>query len=379
MLNYAASPEATEAGIAWWLERIPDAVLRHLDGMGLVQEECRENLHRWVTEERNSLAALECELRTEIEEPALAQAAERALVLKGDKAANYDRYFRSQTSAFHRAEKSLKESLRKPLQPGPEPAPPAPPGDGPEGSGGVAAAAETMPEPAAARSDAVARGVAEDAETTLEQPEEVSGDVAETMPEPAVGAAEDVSRGVAEGAEKTLEEPVRAVAALESRRTDSASIVEPSAAADEDDDAVVPEEADVLDTASLLALAPPPPRATYLVETARRLIAQASGDGSPGSTPSAAPAGRIRGPHEVGIRATQATTEQEDKTTNSASENAPKEIRFDTARPTSSSGPLPLAGRPVGVPDPSGGAGAASTTSADVAGWELGGRDPTAN
>jgi hypothetical protein len=199
------------------------------------------------------------------------------------------------------------------------------------------------------------------------------------MPEPVAAAPEEVTRGVAEDAEKTLEEPVRTVAAPESTRTDSAGIVEPSAAADAGDAAAAPEESEVLDIASLLALAPPPPRATYLVETARRLIAQASGDGTPASTLSAARAGCIREPYEVGVRATQVTTEQEDKTTNSASENAPKEIRFDTARPTPSSGPLPLAARPVGVPDPSGGAGGASATPGDVAGWELGGRDPTAN
>jgi hypothetical protein len=236
-----------------------------------------------------------------------------------------------------------------------------------------------MPGTAAARSNAVSHGVAEEAETTLEQPEEVSRDVVETMPEPVPAAPEHVTRGVAEGAEKSLEEPVRAVAAPELRRTDSAGIVEPSAVPDEGDAAVVPEESEVLDTASLLALAPPPPRATFLVEAARRLIAQASSDGPPASTPSAAPAACIRGPYDVGIRTTQVTTEQEDRTINSARENAPKEIRSGTPGAGPGGGPVPADGRPAGVPDPSGGAGMVPALPADAGGYERSDRDPPGN
>jgi hypothetical protein len=354
MLNYAASPEATAAGIAWWLDRtrIPDAVLRHLDGMGLVQEECRENLHRWVTKEREELAALECELRTEIEEPALAEAAQRALILKDDKAANYDRYFRMQTSAFHRAEKSLKESLRKPLQPAPGPAPPPPPGDGPRNEG----LSEHPPLGrrgwGGGQADAVVRG------TTPLYPPFVRGDedavsqatdLDDEKTVPLSGDGPDVSRGVAEIAETTFEEPVAATP--EAMRPDSSLMVEPSALPDEADATIVPADTERLATASLLAMAPPPPRASYLVETARRLIAQATTDGPPPSTPSAAPAGCIRGPYEVALREMQVTMGQEDMATDLADENAPKEIRSGTAGPPGS-GPLPAAGHPAGVHDP---------------------------
>jgi hypothetical protein len=171
------------------------------------------------------------------------------------------------------------------------------------------------------------------------------------MAQPAAAAAapEDVSRGVAEVAETTSEEPV--AAAPEAMRPDSSFMVEPSASQDEADEAIVTADTGELATASLLAMAPPPPRASYLVETARRLIAQAATDGPPPSTPSAAPAGCIRGPYGVALRETQVTMVQEDRTTDSADENAPKEIRFGTTAPPGN-GRLPAAGRPAGVHDP---------------------------
>jgi hypothetical protein len=120
MMNYGASPEACAEGWAWWLDRkrIPDAVLRHLDNQMPLPEECRDTLKHIVTSEREALEELEAELR-EIEDADRAQATERALILKGKKAALWDRYQRMNTSSHHRAERSLKEGLRKPLEPAP--------------------------------------------------------------------------------------------------------------------------------------------------------------------------------------------------------------------------------------------------------------------
>jgi hypothetical protein len=120
MMNYGASPEACAEGWAWWLDpaRIPDAVLRHLDNQMPLPEECRDTLREIVTGERQALEELEVELR-EIEDADRAQATERALVLKGKKAALFERYSRMNTSQHHRAEKSLKDGLRKPLAPAP--------------------------------------------------------------------------------------------------------------------------------------------------------------------------------------------------------------------------------------------------------------------
>jgi hypothetical protein len=120
VMDYGASPEACAEGWAWWLDRkrLPDAVLRHLDNQMLLPEECRDTLRHIVTAEREALEELEAELR-EIEDADRAQATERALVLKGKKAALFDRYSRMNTSQHHRAEKSLKDGLRKPLEPAP--------------------------------------------------------------------------------------------------------------------------------------------------------------------------------------------------------------------------------------------------------------------
>jgi hypothetical protein len=120
MMNYGASPEACAEGWAWWLDRkrIPDAVLRHLDNQMPLPEECRDTLKQIVTGEREALEELEAELR-EIEDADRAEATERALVLKGKKAALWDRYQRMNTSSHHRAERSLKEGLRRPLEPAP--------------------------------------------------------------------------------------------------------------------------------------------------------------------------------------------------------------------------------------------------------------------
>jgi hypothetical protein len=120
MMNYGASPEACAEGWAWWLDRkrIPDAVLRQLDNQMPLPEECRDTLRKIVTGEREALEELEAELR-EIEDADRAEATERALVLKGKKAALWDRYQRMNTSSHHRAERSLKEGLRKPLEPAP--------------------------------------------------------------------------------------------------------------------------------------------------------------------------------------------------------------------------------------------------------------------
>jgi hypothetical protein len=120
MMNYGASPEACAEGWAWWLDRkrIPDALLRHLDNQMLLPEECRDTLMHIVTAERQALEELEAELR-EIEDADRAEATKRALVLKGKKAALWDRFQRMNTSSHHRAERSLKEGPRKPLEPAP--------------------------------------------------------------------------------------------------------------------------------------------------------------------------------------------------------------------------------------------------------------------
>jgi hypothetical protein len=120
MANYGASPEACPEGWAWWLDRkrIPDAVLRHLDNQMPLPEECRDTLRHIVTAERQDLEELEAELH-EIEDADRAEATERALVLKGKKAALWDCYQRMNTSSHHRAERSLKEGLRQPLEPAP--------------------------------------------------------------------------------------------------------------------------------------------------------------------------------------------------------------------------------------------------------------------
>jgi hypothetical protein len=81
-------------------------------------EECRDTLRHFVTGEREALEELEAELRA-IEDADRAQATEQALVLKGKKAALFERYSRMNTSQHHRAEKSLKDGLRKPLEPAP--------------------------------------------------------------------------------------------------------------------------------------------------------------------------------------------------------------------------------------------------------------------
>jgi hypothetical protein len=161
MMNYGASPEACAEGWAWWLDRkrIPDAVLRHLDNQMPLPEECRDTLKHIVTGEREALEELEAELR-EIEDADRAQATERALILKGKKAALWDRYQRMNTSSHHRAERSLKEGLRKPLEPAPGEwnerdtaglAVPPPDACAPEEVDGVTAgpAAPMDPEPAA--------------------------------------------------------------------------------------------------------------------------------------------------------------------------------------------------------------------------------------
>jgi hypothetical protein len=67
---------------------------------------------------RQELAELEAELR-EIEEADREQAVEQAFVLKGKKAALFERYSRMNTSQHHRAEKALKDGLRRPLEPAP--------------------------------------------------------------------------------------------------------------------------------------------------------------------------------------------------------------------------------------------------------------------
>jgi hypothetical protein len=120
MMNYGASPEACAEGWGWWLDRarIPDAVVRHLGGQMPLPAECRETLRGMVTRERQELEELEAELR-EIEDADRAQATEQAFVLKGKKAALFERYSRMNTSQHHRAEKALKDGLRKPLAPAP--------------------------------------------------------------------------------------------------------------------------------------------------------------------------------------------------------------------------------------------------------------------
>jgi hypothetical protein len=67
---------------------------------------------------------------------------------------------------------------------------------------------------------------------------------------------------------------------------------------------------------------------------------------------------------------------QEDMTTNLANKNAPKEIRSGTAG-SPGGGPMAAAGGPLGVPDPPGGAGVEPAGSGNVAGCEVGARDPT--
>jgi hypothetical protein len=185
----------------------------------------------------------------------------------------------------------------------------------------------------------------------------------EKIAEPAAAAASaDVARRAADGAEPTLEQPVAAAAG-------------PELAASEED-ALTFEETETLGTVSLLAMAPPPPRASYLAETARRLIAQATTDLTGAAPPCETAAGRAFSPHGVVDAATQVAISQEDTTTNLANKNAPKEIRSGTAG-APGGGPMPAAGGPVGVPDPLGGTGVEPAVPGNVAACEVGGRDPT--
>jgi hypothetical protein len=189
-----------------------------------------------------------------------------------------------------------------------------------------------------------------------EEPEKIAG------PAVAAAASEDVARGAAEGAETNPEQPAAVAAAPES--------------AAPKEDAVTSEETETLGTVSLLAMAPPPPRASYVAETARRLIAEATTDQPSAAPPCEPVAGRAFSPHEVVDVATQVLILQEDMTDDLANKNAPKEIRFGTAG-APGRGPVPDAGPPVGVPDPSGGAGVEPGVPGNVAGCEVGGRDPT--
>jgi hypothetical protein len=85
----------------------------------LLPEECRDTLRAIVMNEREELAALERKLRTAIEQPNHDESEDRATILKGKDGALYDRYYRNQTSAYHRATKAIRELHEKPLEPAP--------------------------------------------------------------------------------------------------------------------------------------------------------------------------------------------------------------------------------------------------------------------
>jgi hypothetical protein len=85
----------------------------------LLPEECRDTLRHIVMNEREELAALQCELRTAIEEPNHDESEDRASILKGTDGALYDRYFRTQTAAYHKATRAIRELHEKPLKPAP--------------------------------------------------------------------------------------------------------------------------------------------------------------------------------------------------------------------------------------------------------------------
>jgi hypothetical protein len=192
MMNYYATPEATAEGMAWWLDRqrIPDDVLRSLDGMMLLPEECRDSVRNIVTREREALAALEIKLRTKIETPNHDEAPGRATILKGTDGALYDRYFRTQTAAYHKATKAIRELHEKPLEPAP---PDGPDPDPHEGAPADPAAAEPTREPpvAAAASPEPMR-----AESSHIVPTSAAGPAAPAQGEPQ-GDAQSAGQAVA--------------------------------------------------------------------------------------------------------------------------------------------------------------------------------------
>jgi hypothetical protein len=280
MMNYGATPGATAEGMAWWLapERIPDDVLRSLDGMMLLPEECRDTLRNIVTREREALAALEIKLRTQIEAPNHDEAPERATILKGTDGALYDRYFRTQTAAYHKATKAIRELHEKPLEPAP-PDGPDPDPDPHEGAPGDAAATEPTRDPPAA---AVVAPEPTRAESSHIVPTSTGGAVPARPEEPQwQGDAPSAGRAAA------VERPGSCPAGGDPSHPGFGDGFQTSMAGDRPEQrplpeprvpggvAVAPQDMDTAVAVPPVDLAPPPPRPTFLVEAARHLAAQA--------------------------------------------------------------------------------------------------------
>jgi hypothetical protein len=318
MMNYGATPGANDAGWAGWLDRqrIPDAVRRHFDGQMLLQEECRDTLRHIVMTEREELAALQRELRTAIEAPNHDESEDWATILKGKDGALYDRYYRTQTSACHRATKAIRELHEEPLEP-------APPDDrDPQGSGrGDAAVAEpSQGEPGSAAA----------------APEPMRADSSFIHPTP---AGPQVPSRQGEPQRDAREERPQPVPELGVQGSE----------------AVAPEDMETAVAVGSVDLAPPPPRPTFLVEAARCLAAQGAAAGPVPAAASEAAADRARLPAAVPQLTTQVIISQDDRTSQSAEAKAPKEIRFDRAGSAPGDGQRPVAGCEARARGPTGG------------------------
>jgi hypothetical protein len=355
MMNYGGTPGANDGGWAWWLDgqRIPDEVLRSLDGQMLLPEECRDTLRNIVMNEREALAAREIKLRTEIEAPNHHEAPERATILKGTDGALYDRYFRTQTAAYHKATKAIRELHEKPLEPAPPDGPDPDPQEG--GRGDAAAAEPSQAEPAAAAA----------------APEPVRPDssvIPETSAGPPVPSrhAEPARDAPGAGQAAAAEPPGSCPAGGDPRHPGLGDGFQASMAGDgpeqqplpgpgvPGDEAVAPQDRETAVAVHSVDLAPPPPRATFLVEAARHLAAQATAAGPAPAAASEAAAEGARLAHAVPQTMTQAVHLKEDMTSQSAEAKAPKEIRFDPAGAAPGDGQRPGAGCQARVRDPPG-------------------------
>jgi hypothetical protein len=355
MMNYGATPGANEPGWAWWLarERIPDEVLRSLDGQMLLPEECRDTLRNIVTKEREALAALEIKLRSEIEAPNHDEAPERATILKGTDGALYDRYFRTQTAAYHKATKAIRELHEKPLEPAP---PDGPDPDPHEGAPGDAAAAEPTREPPVV---AAAAPEPTRADSRLIVPTSATGPVAPQQGEPQ-GDAEHAGQAAA------AEPPGSCPAGGDPSHPGLGDGLQSSMAGDGPEqrplpepgvpggEAVAPQDMQTAVAVPSVDLAPPPPRATLLVEAARHVAAQATVAGPAPTAASEAAAEGARLAHAVPQTMTQVVHLKEDMTSQSAEAKAPKETRFDPGGAVPGDGQRPGAGCQARVRDPPG-------------------------
>jgi len=136
LLNVAAQETPNQAVLEQLSDprRVPDTMHFLLDLNPMRRDDSLAKLRALVAKELAVLRPLEEALRTEIEEPARAEVADKAGLLSPEKRAPWERYERMHDSMFHRSYRGLEryEAFRSYLDPDPEPEPEPDPEPEPE-------------------------------------------------------------------------------------------------------------------------------------------------------------------------------------------------------------------------------------------------------